>query len=135
MNVKNSTTQSADMRVPYDKAFDYLTSPQTYQEWSVNFIKAISTENDELYALTPLGKTKFRIKGDRPTGMIDLYFGDETPPISTRLLANGPGATYLFTLFKPEAMPEHVWLEQGIPGLAEELQLLKQILETRFPYP
>ncbi len=75
-----------------------------------------------------MGKVKFVIQGDKATGNIDLFFGNVPHPIPTRILRNGNGATYLFTLFQPEGMPDTIW-QQGITGLIEELQTLKTILE------
>jgi len=122
--LKNTTTQYVSINASYDKVFEYLTNPLLYKEWSTNFITDILVEGNEHFAITPMGKVKFVVKGDKATGNIDLFFGDAPLPIPTRLLRNGKGVTYLFTLFQSDGMPDVAW-EPGIAGLIEELQILK----------
>lgn len=126
--LKNTTTQYVSINASYDKVFEYLTNPLLHKEWATNFITDILVEDNEHFAITPMGKVKFVVKGDRATGNIDLFFGDASFPIPTRLLRNGNGVTYLFTLFQADGMPDVAW-ESGIAGLIEELQILKTILE------
>lgn len=122
--LKNTTTQYVSINASYDKVFEYLTNPLFYKEWSTNFITDILLEGKEHFAITPMGKVKFVVNGDKATGNIDLFFGDAPFPIPTRLLRNGGGVTYLFTLFQADGMPDVAW-EPGIAGLIEELQTLK----------
>jgi hypothetical protein len=124
VKLQNTVTKYVSISAPYNKVFDYLTNPLLYKEWSTNFIADVIPENDEHYAVTPMGKVKFAVKGDKQTGNIDLFFGDAPLPISTRLFRNAEGVTYLFTLFQADSMPDQEW-ESGIAGLIEELELLK----------
>lgn len=127
-NLKNTSTQFISINANYNKAFDYLTAAMLYKQWSTNFISDILVEGDSHFAITPMGKVKFVVKGDKQTGNIDLFFGDAPHPIPTRLLPNENGVTYLFTLFQADGMPDLAW-EQGIKGLIEELEILKTCLE------
>ncbi|MBS1669566.1 MAG: hypothetical protein JST58_19505 [Bacteroidetes bacterium] len=124
VKLQKTSTQYISIGVPYDQVFDYLTNPLFYKEWSTNFIKDISLEKGEHYALTPMGRVKFVVKGDRQSGNIDLFFGETPFPTHTRVLRNAEGATYLFTLFKNDELPNAAW-EAGIAGLIEELETLK----------
>lgn len=113
VKLKKATTQYVSIGASYDTVFDYLTNPLLYKEWSTNFIEDVTLENGEHFAFTPMGKVKFVIKGDKATGNIDLFFGDAPFPISTRLLRNAEGVTYLFTLFQADSMPDQAW-EHGL---------------------
>lgn len=124
IKLQNSATRYVSIGASYDKVFEYLTNPLLYKEWSTNFISDITLENGEHFAVTPMGKVKFVVKGDKQTGCIDLFLGDTPFPILTRLLRNAEGVTYLFTLFQADGMPDPAW-EQGIVGLIEELEILK----------
>lgn len=124
VKLQNTTTRYVSIGASYDKVFDYLTNPLLYKEWSTNFISDVTLKNDEYFAVTPMGKVKFVVKGDRTTGNIDLFFGDAPFPIPTRLLRNADGVTYLFTLFQSDGMPDVAW-KPGIVGLIEELEILK----------
>ncbi len=124
VKLQNTTTRYVSIGASYDKVFDYLTNPLFYKEWSTNFIADVTLENGEHYAVTPMGKVKFVVKGQKQTGNIDLFFGDTPFPIPTRLLRNAEGVTYLFTFFQADGMTDKVW-ELGIVGLIEELGILK----------
>lgn len=124
VELQKTTTQYVSIGAAYDKVFDYLTNPLLYKEWSTNFIADVTLEKDEYFAVTPMGKVKFEVNGNRQTGNIDLFFGNAPFPIPTRLLRNAEGVTYLFTLFQGGKMPDQVW-ESGISGLLKELETLK----------
>lgn len=73
VKLQNTTTRYVSIGASYDKVFDYLTNPLLYKEWSTNFISDVMLENGEHYAVTPMGKVKFVVKGDKQTGNIDLF--------------------------------------------------------------
>lgn len=127
--MRSVTTQTVSIKAEFEKAFEYIANPLNQKEWAINFIKDIKETDAGFMALTPFGKTPLRFQSNKETGVIDIYMGD-TIPTRTRLIKNEEGCEYLFTLLKPKEMPEIAWKNQGIPGLVEELETLKSILEN-----
>ncbi len=127
--MKNMTAETISIQTAYTTAFEYISNPLNQKEWAINFIKDIWETNDGFVANTPLGEMPIKFESDIKTGVIDIYLGNEKKPIPTRLIENGEGCAYIFALQKPTNMPEEMWEKEGIPGLIEELELLKTILE------
>lgn len=128
--MKNVTTQTITINAEFNTAFDYISNPLTQKEWAINFIKDVKSVNNAFVATTPFGEMPLKFKTDKETGVIDIIIGDGEP-IPTRLIKNEKGCEYMFTLFQPKGMPEFVWKNEGIPGLTEELNKLKSILENK----
>lgn len=127
-NLRNVTTQTISINADYNKAFDYISNPINQKEWAINFIKDIKETDKGFMAKTPFGETPLAFHTDKQTGVIDIVLG-EGEPIRTRLIKNQQGCEYLFTLFQPQEMPDIAWDNEGVPGLIEELETLKIILE------
>lgn len=128
--MKTVTTQSISIKADFEKAFNYISNPLNQREWAINFIKDVKKRGNSFIAVTPFGETPLRIRSDMNSGLIDILMGENPSPTHTRLIKNEEGCEYIFTLLKPNEMPEQIWLNQGVPGLIEELQTLKSILEN-----
>lgn len=124
-----SVTLSVTMEAAYDAAFDYLSDPRNLPEWSVNFVTEVRGEGNRLVATTPMGEVPVGVRGDRELGVVDVVLGGR--PFAARLVPNGGGCDYSFTLQKPPGMPDEAWEGEGVPGLREELDALKGVLESR----
>ena len=129
--MKSVTTQTVSIQADFEKAFKYISNPLNQKEWAINFIKDMRETSTGFIALTPFGETQVKFNADFETGVIDILLGDGKNPSCTRLIRNEEGCEYTFTLSKPNEMPKPVWQSQGIPGLIEELQTLKSILEKK----
>ncbi len=128
--MRKVTTQTISINAEYEKAFDYISNPLTQKEWAVNFMKDVKEVENGFIAVTPFGEMPLEFSSDRKTGTIDIVLGGGEP-IPTRLIKNGNGCEYMFTLFQPNGMPDVIWEKEGISGLMEELEVLKSILENK----
>lgn len=126
--MRNATTQTISINAPYDKAFDYLANPLTQKEWAINFMKDVQKTDNGFIAVTPFGEMELELDTDKQTGIINIIL-NRGEPIATRLIKNEEGCEFLFTLFQPNEMPDAAWKKETVPGLMEELEQLKSILE------
>ena len=130
LQTRQSVTLAVTLQVPYDDAFSYLSDPRNLADWAVNFIRSQREEAGQILVETPLGEVPVSIAHDASTGVLDIHLGDGEP-VTTRLVRNGEGCEYIFTLHQPPGMPAEIWESQGIPGLREELDVLRQTLKSR----
>jgi len=128
--MRKVSTQTISISAAYEPAFEYLSNPLKQKEWAVNFMKDVTETAGGFRALTPFGEMPLEFRCDREYGVINIILGGGEA-IPTRLIKNEEGCVYQFTLFQPIEMPDHVWEEQGIKGLQEELVVLKSILENQ----
>ena len=74
------------------------------------------------------GPARMRIDADVDRGIIDLYLapGDAPfgEPLPVRLVPNGEGVDVLWTLGRPEGVPDPAW-EDGLRSMQRELANLK----------
>jgi hypothetical protein len=126
----NISVQVINLNCSYEKAFDNLKDPLFQKEWGVRFFKDIVEEDGAYIADTRFGKMTMRVDADEATGYIHTYMnGIRTNP--SLLVRNGEDScVYLFALLKPAAAPAEMFLQQGVPNLKQDLQNLKNILES-----
>ncbi len=124
-----SVTLSVTIDAPYDTAFDYVADGRRLAEWSTGFIFAVKEQGADLVASTPYGDLPLRVIADRESGAVDNVIGDAR--YRGRLIPNGRGVDYVFTLHQPPNMPDEAWERDGIQGLRQELENLRKVLESR----
>jgi len=130
--VERSETLSIAMRVPFDRAWAFLTDPTRLHLWTVDFALAPPEPRGDTFRVrTPRGELDLFIRADHDTGVIDFHFGRDgqfrcSP---SRLLRTGDGVLYLFTQFEPPgATPGQ--FENLVANVRKELVILKSLLET-----
>ncbi len=88
---------TAEINVPWRKAFDFLQQPLKLGQWALGSWDARATEESGVYYGTSLfngEKTFFRIEAKESLRLIDYFVGDRTalqPRISARII---PGPQY-----------------------------------------
>ena len=125
-----SVTLSVTIEVPYEVAFDYLSDGRHASEWGINFVRGVKdSPGGGLMMVTPFGELPFRVRADRETGLVDHIVGEGLLP--ARVVPNGHGVDYMITLQQPPNMPDEAFDTEGVPGLREEMDTLKKILESK----
>ncbi len=122
-----SVTLSVTIDAPYEVAFAYLSDGRHAAEWAINFLKEVREADGGLTVVTPFGEQPYIVRADLETGVVDQVIGDTTS--AARLVPNAEGVDYLFTLQQPAGMPDDAF-DGGVRGLREELDTLKNILES-----
>jgi hypothetical protein len=121
------------MKVPFDRAWAFLTDPTNLHLWTVDFALAPpEARGDTFRVRTPRGELDLFIRADRDTGVIDFYFGRDgqfrcSP---SRLFRTGNGVLYIFTQFEPPGAAPGVF-ETLVENVRKELHILKLLLESK----
>lgn len=135
MSDKNFDVQSIGINANPAKVFDFIAEPTNVPKWAIGF-----SEVDDTSALmeTPAGKMKVGLQmvADKERGTVDTVMTMPDGSIGkafSRITENngGESAIFTFVLMAPPVPLAEVegTLEQQKKQLAEELQLLKRILE------
>ncbi|MFQ5558353.1 MAG: hypothetical protein ACE5GB_12715 [Acidimicrobiales bacterium] len=109
-----------------------LAAPINHPEWATEFFAGPASENDDgsVSVSVPMmgGPARMNIEADVDRGIIDVYLApDQVPfgdPIPVRLVPNGDGVDVLWTLGRPDGIPDPAW-QQGLDSMARELANLK----------
>lgn len=136
MTYQNFDVQSIGINAKPDQVFDFIAEPTNVPKWALGF----SEVNGETALMeTPNGKLKvgMRMIVNKDLGTIDTIMtmpDGSVGKVFSRVTENdhGNSAVFTFVLLAPPVPLEEVegTLEEQKKQLAEELQLLKQILEN-----
>lgn len=124
-------TETVTIYADQKKVFEFLVNPANLPKWAVVFCRALRSEGSEWIVTTTDGEMKIRYDADAERGVIDMYVSPEPDvesPAFTRVVPNGQGTEYVFTLFQPPGMPDEVFAGQ-IKGLKKEFGVLKDLME------
>lgn len=131
-----TNTQSVTIEAPPEHVFEFVADLAKLPKWAIGFAKDIRRENGSWLVRTGSGdEIAIRAVTDRSLGVVDYYMSPQPGkdvPAATRVVPNGEGAVYVFTMFQPPGMPDEVF-EQQIAELGRELIVLKANVESACP--
>lgn len=131
-----TSTHSITIAARPEDVFAFVADPEKLPTWAIGFAKGIRRENGGWLVRTGSGQElPIRVDADTERGTVDYHMslapGVEVPA-TTRVVPNGDGAEYVFTMFQPPELPAEVF-EAQIAELARELVVLKAHVESSCP--
>jgi uncharacterized protein YndB with AHSA1/START domain len=135
ITMASAYTATAVIKAAPERVFDYVRQPENQPRWAVNFVRSTRPLGDGRYVMqTPFGELTYRVDADAARGTVDFViqsdYGDSVLP--ARVVAADPAGSasiFTFTISRTPDMDDPAW-EGGKRGMDEELELLKQLLET-----
>jgi hypothetical protein len=130
-----TSTQSITIAAAPADVYEFVADPERLPRWAIGFAKAIRRERGTWLVRTGAGdELPLRIDADPARGVVDFHAGPAGAevPSTTRVVPNGDGSEYVFTMFQPAEMPDETF-EAQIAELQRELTVLKATLESSCP--
>lgn len=138
-NIKEQTTmtttvtKTVNIKARPDKVWDYVNDLSIWPQWAIHNVNS-SRKGENGYWLMdgPRGTSKVKMNGNKALGILDHTFIDPDEGhwiVPCRVVKGSEGSHFMITFTKPEQMP-HEAFEMGMKLLNEELQKLKESLET-----
>lgn len=132
-----TSTQSITIEATPDDVFAFVANPANLPKWAIGFAKRIHQAEGAWIVTTASGaEVTIRHDANAEFRVVDGYMspvpGVEMLGGAQRVVPNGDGAEYVFTMFQPSGMPDEVF-ELQIAELGRELVVLKAHLETACP--
>src|SRR5262245_57417277 len=108
-----TNTQSVGIDANPAHVFELVSDLARLPRWAIGFAKDIRRENGDWTVTTAsAAEVSIRVEADASLGVVD-YFMSPAPgeelPARTRVLENGDGAEYVFTMFQPPGMSEEMF--------------------------
>src|SRR3954451_10802613 len=126
MHTNRSETRSYSIQAPPDAVLDLVGDAQALPRWAPNFATSVRAGdghwvvNDELH---------IDLRVDRALGTVDILRVDHPPTGAySRVVPNGEGSEYLFTLFFPDGTEEAAVTRQ-MTIVEEELGTIRPLCE------
>jgi hypothetical protein len=128
-------TKTMSIEADPGRVFEFVADPAQLPRWAVGFAKAVRQEGDRWVVTTGTGELTLRVRSDPACGVVDFVMtvapGAEVVA-SSRVLARGSGAEYVFTQMQPPGMSDEA-LARSAAAVAHELTVLKALLEVDCP--
>jgi hypothetical protein len=111
-----SRTVTTVLPAPKEEVFAYMSEIENLPDWATEFARELRRDDDGYTVVNNLGESRFEIRADRETGVIDMLSGpsrDEMAVFPTRVVALPDGRTaYTFTMFQAPGMPDELFESQ-----------------------
>lgn len=134
--MSRTKTQTVSIASPPDKVFAFVADPEKLPVWAIGFCKEIREEGGRWIVTTPSGEEIPMRSVAHPDLQILDSAWELGPSVEgrafTRVVPNGDGADYVFTMVQADGMPDELFDTQAAE-LARELTVLKAHLETACP--
>ncbi len=132
MTTNTTATLTETIDAPPATVAADLADPMNHPFWATEFFAGPAADRGDgtVAVQIPMmgGSARMRVDADIDRGIIDLYLapGDAPfgEPLPVRLVPNGEGVDVLWTLGRPEGVPDPAW-EDGLRSMQRELANLK----------
>jgi uncharacterized protein YndB with AHSA1/START domain len=128
-NLLITQTRSIAIAASPQTVFDLVADPSTLPNWAPGFARAIRPDGDHWIVENDQGEARILVRTSREHGTIDILSADEPRQGAyTRVLPNGTGSEYQFTLQFPPDAPEEA-IAQQMAVVDAELQAVRTLCE------
>lgn len=114
--------------------YEFATSPKNLPRWAAGLASSeVKKEGDSWVAEAPFGKVKIRFTEKNSFGVMDHDVELDSGVVvhnPMRVVANGDGSEFIFTLLRQSGMSEEQFAEDA-GAVEKDLRTLKEFLEGR----
>jgi len=129
--VGHSATRSISITAAPEIVVDLVGDPQTLPDWAPRFASAVNPDGPDWVVESGESKFRIRVRVDRELGIIDLIRpGDPSRGGYMRVLTNGVGSEFVFTLIFPAGTPDEL-IAQQMTTVEEELRTVRDLCEPQ----
>jgi hypothetical protein len=126
MHTNRSETRQISIPAPPDKVLDIVGDARALPRWAPNFAETVEADGEHWVVN---GELEIDLRVRRELGTVDIL-RPRLPPTGaySRVVPNGEGSEYLFTLFFPDGTPEEAVTKQ-MTVVEEELRTIRALCE------
>jgi hypothetical protein len=128
-SLKHSRTRSIAIAADPAEVLDFLADPHNLPRWAPAFARSVTERDGQLLVDTGQGELAISMPVSREPGTVDLVSTAE-PRVGafSRVLPNGDGSEYLFTLFFAPDVDEGA-VEAQMAVVDQELEAVRALCE------
>jgi uncharacterized protein YndB with AHSA1/START domain len=118
-------SRSITIAAPAATVFDFVADARNLPVWAPAFASAVRPDGDRWIVTSDAGEVPIRVRASAEHGTVDLVSAaDRDQGAFSRVLPNGDGAEYQFTLFFPDGTDEAA-VERQMRTVEEELEAVR----------
>ena len=128
-NPARAETRTIFIDAPLTAVFDLVADPQNLPRWAPGFARSVEPSGRDWVVDDGENQTRIAVRSSREHGTIDLLSAEDSRVGAfTRVLPNGDGSEFQFTLFFPADAPGAAVAGQ-LRTVEEELQAVRNLCE------
>jgi uncharacterized protein YndB with AHSA1/START domain len=122
-------TQSISIAASPRDVFDLVADPYALPRWAPGVAHTVRPDGDHWILENDQGETRITVRASRDHGTVDLLSAeDPRQGAFTRVLPNGEGSEYQFTLLLPAELADEA-VAQQLTIVESELQAVRTLCE------
>ena len=123
-------TRSISIAASPSAVFSFLADARNLPRWAPGFAGAVRPDGDRWVVTSGGTELAIVVRADAERGTVDLLAGPAFDRGAwSRVLPNGSGSEYVFTLFFPDGTPAEA-IENQMRVVEEELQTVRSLVEV-----
>jgi len=127
----HSATRSISIAAAPEIVIDLAGDPRRLPDWAPRFASAVNPDGPDWVVESGESKFHIRVRVNRELGVIDLLRPtDPNRGAYMRVLTNGAGSEFVFTLIFPAGTPDEL-IAQQMTTVEAELQTVRDLCEAR----
>lgn len=128
-STRRAETRTVSINAPPDAVLGLVGDPCSLPRWAPGFASAVRPDGDHWLIATDQGETRITVRVSREHGTVDLLAAaNPDRGAFSRVVPNGRGSEYLFTLFFPDDTDEDVVARQ-MAVVEQELRAVRALCE------
>jgi uncharacterized protein YndB with AHSA1/START domain len=128
-NLNRSHTRSIAIAAPPATVFDLVSDPAALPRWAPGFARSARSAGDHWIIENDQGEARIVVNSSREHGTVDILSADNPAQGAySRVLPNGSGSEYQFTLQFPSDAPEDAVTAQ-LAVVDAELEAVRALCE------
>ncbi|GAA1564568.1 SRPBCC family protein [Kribbella sancticallisti] len=133
-SLHQAKTRSVSIAASPQAVFDLVTDPAALPRWAPGVARSVRVDGDDWILENAQGETRVTLRTSPDHGTVDLLIA-ENQGVFTRVLPNGEGSEYQFTMLLPADLPDEAVAEQ-MTIVEAELEAVRTLCEAvREPAP
>ena len=126
-----AATRSLSINTPPEIVFALVSDPRRLPDWAPSFASAVTPAGQEWVIESGEDQFRMRVRLSREHGTIDLFRPEDgNRGAYMRVLSNGAGSEFVFTLIFPAGTPDELIAEQ-MTTVETELRAVRDLCEGR----
>jgi hypothetical protein len=127
----HSATRNISIAAAPEIVIDLAGDPRRLPDWAPRFASAVNPDGPDWVVESGESKFHIRVRVNRELGVIDLLRPtDPNRGAYMRVLTNGAGSEFVFTLIFPAGTPDEL-IAQQMTTVEAELQTVRDLCEAR----
>jgi carbon monoxide dehydrogenase subunit G len=123
-------SRSIAIDAPTDAVFAFVADPRNLPHWAPGAAKSVQPSGDDWLLDNGQAEVRITVRTSEQHGTVDLLSPDDPRSgVFTRVLPNGTGSEYQFTLFFPEGTPQDA-VDEQLAVIEQELATVRTLCEA-----